>query len=316
MKQLHFLFVVLGFVTFLSCDKSSTLPTGPIGDYITSKGYTDVQMLVDTASQDTMWYVITEKGTGEKVQDGDYVSVHYTGKLMANDTTFDSSVGKDPFQLPVGAGRVIKGWDLGLQQLNKGDKAVLLIPSSLGYGEREIAVIPANSDLAFEVEMLDILDADKYTKEVNESISNRIAEYVNKSFADQIAKEKPTLEAYAKGKGYEYITTKTGLMVVIDEKGTGKTPVGGESIIDVHYTGTTLDGKKFDSSVDRGQPISFPIAAGRVIVGWDEGLLHFNKGGKGKLIIPSSLAYGEKGSGENIPANAPLVFDVELVDVK
>ena len=84
-------------------------------------------------------------------------------------------------------------------------------------------------------------------------------------------------------------------------------------MVKVHYTGKLLDGTKFDSSVERGTPIDFPVGQGRVIKGWDEALLSMKKGEKRVLIIPASLGYGPSGRGP-IPPNATMVFDVELID--
>ncbi|NQY29265.1 MAG: peptidylprolyl isomerase [Flavobacteriaceae bacterium] len=114
-------------------------------------------------------------------------------------------------------------------------------------------------------------------------------------------------------KGFE--KTATGLRYKITQTNTaGKKAKRGDNI-QVHYTGTLLDGTKFDSSVDRGKPISFPIGTGRVIPGWDEGIMLLKEGEKARLIIPSYLGYGERGSGRIIPPNAILIFDVELVKV-
>lgn len=108
-------------------------------------------------------------------------------------------------------------------------------------------------------------------------------------------------------------TTPSGLRYVVTEEGSGeKTPSKGATV-KAHYTGKLLDGTKFDSSYDRGQPIEFPVGSGRVIKGWDEAFLSMKKGEKRVLIIPPELGYGPAGRGP-IPPNATMVFDVELVD--
>ena len=111
------------------------------------------------------------------------------------------------------------------------------------------------------------------------------------------------------------ITTSSGLRYVDQVVGTGEVAIAGKTA-NVHYTGWLENGKKFDSSVDRGQPFSFPLGAGRVIKGWDEGVQGMKVGGKRKLTIPSDLGYGSRGAGGVIPPNATLIFDVELLGVR
>ena len=96
--------------------------------------------------------------------------------------------------------------------------------------------------------------------------------------------------------------------------GTGAEATSGQNV-DVHYTGWLTDGQKFDSSVDRGRPFSFPLGGGRVIKGWDQGVVGMRVGGKRRLTIPPHLGYGVRGAGSVIPPNATLVFEVELLGV-
>jgi peptidylprolyl isomerase len=228
-------------------------------------------------------YKVTELGKGPKVALGDQVSVHYVGTLE-NGKKFDSSRDRNqPFSFKVGSGQVIKGWDEGLQLLHVGDKAILTIPSALGYGSRDMGSIPSNSTLIFEIEVMDT--------------------------------KTPVTATPYDVKGKDTLTTASGLKYIYVNKGNGEQAMAGKTV-DVHYTGYLKDGSKFDSSVERGQPISFGLGQGMVIPGWDEGIALMKVGDKMRLIIPSELGYGANGAGGVIPPNATLIFDVELMGVK
>ncbi len=112
------------------------------------------------------------------------------------------------------------------------------------------------------------------------------------------------------------VTTDSGLKYQDLKEGTGNVAKQGDTV-EVHYTGWLTNGKKFDSSVDRREPFSFKLGAGKVIKGWDEGVAGMKEGGKRKLMIPAKLAYGEREVGGGlIPANSDLVFEVELLKIK
>ena len=111
------------------------------------------------------------------------------------------------------------------------------------------------------------------------------------------------------------ITTPTGLEYKDLKKGTGEAARRGDFVV-VHYTGWLTDGKKFDSSKDQGEPFSFKLGVGEVIKGWDEGVDGMMAGGQRKLWVPPHLAYGRQGALPEIPPNAELIFEIELLDLK
>jgi FKBP-type peptidyl-prolyl cis-trans isomerase len=113
----------------------------------------------------------------------------------------------------------------------------------------------------------------------------------------------------------EAITTASGLTYIVTKHGDGAQLKAGDNVI-VNYTGLLTNGQKFDSSLDAGQPFSFPLGAGRVIKGWDEGVQKLRVGDHATLIIPAAIAYGSRGAGDVIPPDATLVFLIEVIGVK
>lgn len=111
------------------------------------------------------------------------------------------------------------------------------------------------------------------------------------------------------------VTTVSGLTYLITNKGVGRQPKIGETVV-VHYTGTLTNGVKFDSSYDRAAPITFRLGVGSVIKGWDEGIAKLHVGDRAILVIPANLGYGARGAGIAVPPNATLIFIVELVDIQ
>ncbi|NDC41959.1 MAG: hypothetical protein EBZ77_10475 [Chitinophagia bacterium] len=255
-----------------------------------------------------LYYTINKPGTGANAQNGMSVKVNYTGKLLGSSQPFDSNVDSnfrhvEPFNVMLGTGSVIKGWDEGLALLNKGAKATLYIPSGLAYGSQDRSpTIPANSVLVFDVEILDI-----QTKEQMEK---------DKLAADRalIGKDEKLIKEYIAKKKLKATKTASGLYYVITTPGTGPKAKAGQKV-SVKYNGTFLDGQKFDGNMDRPEPFEFTLGQGAVIPGWDEGIALLNKGAKATLLLPSNIAYGARGAGP-IPPNSVLLFDVVLVDIK
>ncbi len=169
----------------------------------------------------------------------------------------------------------------------------------------------AQNDTIETVEIIRVGKAAKAFKSDQAAFDALLASQESRAREKELAAMEEEMEQI-KGQWPDAVTTASGLKYVVEKEGEGDTPKVGD-MVKVHYTGKLLDGTKFDSSVERGTPIDFPVGQGRVIKGWDEALLSMKKGEKRVLIIPASLGYGPSGRGP-IPPNATMVFDVELID--
>ena len=190
----------------------------------------------------------------------------------------------------------------GLAMMHIGDSASFFIDAEtvftkmFGYPSLP-AAIDTTSVVRFDVRMNDFYPESEFENKMKEK-GEKAKAGLDKYIKDQNIKAKPT---------------DSGLYYVVTKKGVGAKPNKGD-IVKVHYTGKLLDGTVFDSSVENGEPIEVPIGVGRVIPGWDEGIVMMSKGEKGVLYIPYDLAYGEGGAGGVIPPFANLIFEVELID--
>jgi peptidylprolyl isomerase len=235
-----------------------------------------------TETDQGLKYAVLERGRGSKLQPGMRVKVHYSG-FFEDLTLFDSSREREqPIDFVLGRGMVIKGWDEGLLNLSVGDRARLWVPYHMAYGEQGRGPIPPAANLIFDIE---ILDAAEPVKATPFNVAG-----------------KDTLQA------------ANGLKYIIMSRGEGNNAQAGD-VVSVHYTGYLTDGTKFDSSVERGQPFRFVLGQGQVIPGWDQGIVLMSPKARYRFIIPPALAYGNRGAGP-IPANATLIFDVELLGIE
>ncbi len=267
-----------------------------------------------STSPDGYLYHIKTEGSGPQAQAGDYVRVHYTGSFL-NGKAFDSSLNRgEPIVFRLGQGQVISGWDKGLTLFRQGGKGILYLPPELAYGKQGAGeTIPPNSSLVFEVELVEIMDETTY-KTWEQGENERRRELIEAYIEMQMKKELAAIADYANQRKLPFQMTDSGLFYLIENAGEGQKAEPG-STVTVHYTGQLLNGKVFDSSRQRNEPISFELGSGRVIQGWDEGIALFREGGKGKLLIPSPLGYGPREMGD-IPSESTLLFDIELLKVE
>ncbi len=223
--------------------------------------------------------VLTAGKGKDHPKDQDQVKVHYTG-WTTDGKMFDSSVARgEPTSF--GVTQVIAGWTEALKLMVVGEKRRLWIPGKLAYGDTPRMGAPSGA-LTFDVELLEILSPPETPSDVKEAPSS--------------AKK-----------------TASGLAYRVLKKGTGKEHPTATSRVTVHYSGWSIDGKMFDSSVTRGEPTSFGL--NQVIPGWTEGVQLMVVGEKTRFWIPGKLAYGDKPKRPGAPSG-PLTFDIELFAIK
>jgi peptidylprolyl isomerase len=243
-------------------------------------------------------YVDNKAGEGREVKDGDLVNIHFIIWRLGdstdiygdwqNDTTKNefkvgsSYEGDQQMKYVVGSDQFVKGSDEGFIGMKAGGKRTMVIPASNAYGDEGFGPIPPNSSIKIMLEVF----------EVKDPIVAKMWDVDSTLFKQ----------------------TESGLKYAIIEEGSGPDVQQGK-VTSVHYSGFLSDGTKFDSSVERDEPLILMVGMGQVIPGWDEGLQLLKQGSKARFIIPPQLAYGERDLGV-IPPNSTLIFDVEVVEVK
>ncbi|MEN8224569.1 MAG: FKBP-type peptidyl-prolyl cis-trans isomerase [Bacteroidota bacterium] len=255
-------------------------------------------------------FIEEKKGSGSNPKAEEMVSVNLTVTLVDGTKIFSSEDRGEPFEYQYGQNFDTPGLEEGVGMMKKGGKARLIVPHQIAYGaEAKGQMIPAYSTIIYDVELVSMRSKEAYDKERAEKQAQQQA------LEDQRKNDEKSLrDKYIADNNINVMPTASGLYYIETEKGTGEKAMPGNTVT-VHYTGTLLDGTKFDSSLDKGEPFSFRLGVGQVIKGWDEAIAMMNEGGKATLVIPSEIAYGSRDSG-SIPAYSTLVFEVELIKVE
>ncbi len=256
-------------------------------------------------SPNKLKYKIIVDNKKPKAKFGEYVTYNIIWKTLKDSLLFSSKDSNQPLVSLV-ARPVFEGdpWEV-FTMIGDGDSASVKVPAEIIFKKYLPKNLQPNDLIVMDIKVLSVMNQHAY-----DSVS--IAK-----LNQQLNREGYMLEAYMRENNLNGTKTSTGLYVVIEKQGTGKQAAQGNTI-KVAYSGKTLDGRIVDSSSKPGgQPYEFTIGAPySAIAGWNEGLQHFSKGGKGKLLIPSELAYGERGNPPAIGSNEPLVFDIELLEIK
>jgi FKBP-type peptidyl-prolyl cis-trans isomerase FkpA len=262
---------------------------------------------------------IVTTNPGDKIKLNDVVAFDVIQKTDKDSILFSSYALGHPIKIQVQASQNVGDLMDVLPLCAAKDSAYVKIPSDSvfkGHEQERPLFLPKGSNLVFTIKIVKI-----------QSLADAIAEK-NAALESMKAAEITALDKYVTDHKLVVKTTPSGLRYFITQPSLKQKPLSGDTLL-VNYTGRTLDGKVFDSSIQADaqkaglnqpgrnyEPLPVVVGQGTVIKGWDEGLLLLNEGSKAELIIPSGLAYGAEGSGPDIAPYSPLIFDVELVKIK
>ncbi|MES2268370.1 MAG: FKBP-type peptidyl-prolyl cis-trans isomerase [Bacteroidota bacterium] len=270
-------------------------------------------------------YQIISSKPGAKLKQNDIITFNAIQATEADSVLFSTYKQGQPVKTQIHPSTNIADLMDIFPLMSVNDSAIVKVPVDSIFKGHETEMPPMfkkGTNLVFKLKILGVQTLEEAMAERNAAMEKLKAEGEKLK-----AGETASMEAYIKSKGLVAKATPSGLRYVIKSAGIKPKPLNGDTVY-VNYTGRTLDGKVFDSSVEADakagglnqpgrtyEPISFALGAGRVIKGWDEGLALLNEGSKATFIIPSALAYGERGAGADIKPYSTLLFDVELVKV-
>jgi FKBP-type peptidyl-prolyl cis-trans isomerase FkpA len=258
-----------------------------------------------------------KKGDGKITpKEGDIMSMVIVYKNSKDSVIFDSRKQGQPIMVPLQKPSFKGGIEEGFAMMSVGDSASFVVNADSFFVKTFKMETPKfvekGSGVYFDLKLEKVTTKAEFEKEQQENQAKQMAEMESRKNA-----EGSEMQKYLSDNKITAAPTATGLVYIEQVKGKGAKAEKGKTVT-VHYTGTLLNGTKFDSSFDHPDkaPIEFKLGEGAVIPGWDEGISMMNIGGKAKFIIPSSLAYGPSGQGPVIPPYSTLIFDVELVNLK
>ncbi|MFZ4523571.1 MAG: FKBP-type peptidyl-prolyl cis-trans isomerase [Bacteroidales bacterium] len=300
--------VVHFYITMISIDSPALLMKK---EQESLKKYIDEKKVAVAPVSSGLIFIETLAGKGPKIDSGAWVKVHFNVSLIDGKQVFSTKERGEPIEFEFGKKFDTPGFEEGISKMLKGGKATLIVPSAIAYGETgKGSIIPPYATIVYDVEVVDIQSKADHDKQQDKKKKEESAKLESSKKQEGALMKKYLVDHKITAK-----PTASGLVYIEKVKGTGAKAAAGKKV-KVHYTGTLLNGTKFDSSRDRNEPFEFVLGQGQVIKGWDEGIAMMNVGGKAMFVIPSEIAYGEREMGAKIPAFSTLVFDVELLEVK
>ncbi len=283
-KQLVFILLTAFIISFTACGQEEQFKESPTG----------------------LKYKFYERSKEESnPEPGQVMSLQMKYYNQNDSVLFDSKELPGIFRLPMRAPQHQGSIEEGFAMMHPGDSAAFIVKADSFYlktmGKQRLPQwVDTNSQIIFEVKLLEILSEEEYKREQKmKNMQRKEAELLE-------------MESYLEQNQIETEPTNSGLYIIIKKHGKGPTVKPGQKVT-VHYEGRFLNDVVFDSSYDKDKPFTFVLGAGKVIPGWEQGISKLKVGDKARLIVPSHLAYGKKGVEAFIPPYSTLIFDVEVI---
>ena len=263
-----------------------------------------------TITEDSLIVLNINKGNGKFAKAGNIMKVYFTFNTLEGDTLLDFTTGK-PYELVFGDMALGQGFYEALGLVGKGGKAEFIIPSSLAFGSEGLqdAILPY-TPFGLKLEVIDIMTSDEYEAE-----QKAIKEKEDADNAKRLKEEPKRIAKYIKDNNITEKPQPSGLYYIEKQAGDGDSVQDGD-LVAVHYSIYNLDNQLIENSYDYGQPLPFVYGGDQMIAGIEEAVGYMRVGGKARIIVPSRLGFGDVTIDESLPANTPLVIDLEFVDLQ
>lgn len=271
--------------------------------------YIVAQQITALPLESGLYYIPLNKSNGRVADTGEMCQIYLKVKKLDGTVLFDN-FGKQPMDIELGKEFDTQGLMEGISMLPLGGKAQLIVPSSIGVGEKGKDGVDQFTTLIYEVQLLQIRTVEAVKKE---RAAKKVAEEEEKQRLKEA--EPGKIDKYLKDNNIQQEPLPSGLYFITIKEGSGPLAKPGDTV-KVHYILYSLDGKEIESSYANKQPFEFQVGNNQVIKGWEEAIQKMKKGEKARLIIPSNLAYGARQMNENIKPYSPMVFELELVEIE
>jgi FKBP-type peptidyl-prolyl cis-trans isomerase FkpA len=263
-----------------------------------------------------VWVAYSQTGTGAKPTQDQYVLFSYVAKTI-NGVEFDRTTLTDPAIVIPGTGAMPQGIDAMLEQVRKGDKIKVFVPSRLGFGATAVGELPPNSNLVYDLDIINILSVEQYDSLMVIQEEKDKLNWIRKEKA-YFDEQQRRINDYSVSKKLKSKRTDSGLYYAVTKTGKGDFVQPGDSIF-LNYEGFIIEGDKpFDAATGK-KIFAFEVGAGGVIEGFDQGLRFFNKGSQGWILVPSRLGYRDseiRTKSGALPPHTALAFKVKVIDIK